>query len=121
MREAMRSLEQIYSAALSRLSLCNNKAQLTQCKQQIRSHAADVLGPENVYIEDEAHSMFDGAHRLMLDRMAISGYILSLFPAADWLRRYNLAWLLADLIGGTSRAKGPMPTRHQTNVGIFQA
>jgi fermentation-respiration switch protein FrsA (DUF1100 family) len=121
MYEIMQILRQIYSAALSRVSLRGSKAEITQCQRQIRSQAADALGSENVYVESDLHPAFYWAHHLTFDRTAIAGYILSLLPAVDWLRRYNTAWLLADLIGGVSCATMPMLIHHRTNVDMLQA
>lgn len=61
--------------------------------------ARDVLCPADIYVEEEP-TVAEFLHELLPTRHGVAGYVQSLFPAATWISRYNVRWLLGDGIAG---------------------
>ncbi|POR35580.1 Sulfate permease 2 [Tolypocladium paradoxum] len=67
--------------------------------QDLDSRARDVLGPAHTYLEDEP-SVAEWFKDLAPTRAGATRYVKALFPSASWIRRYNLRWLLGDIVAG---------------------
>ncbi|PHH91769.1 hypothetical protein CDD83_10337 [Cordyceps sp. RAO-2017] len=63
------------------------------------TRAQDVLGPAQAYFEEEP-TIWEWFAELKPTGAGAVDYIKELFPAASWMRRYNLRWLLGDLVAG---------------------
>lgn len=61
------------------------------------SHAADIIidYEEDSYRKQTQEFFHDLPHN-------IQQYIVNLFPIATWIHRYNIRWLLSDLIAGVT-------------------
>jgi sodium-independent sulfate anion transporter 11 len=63
------------------------------------SCAKRILHPADIYLEEEP-TVTEWLHELLPSRAGALNYIQGLFPSAFWVRRYNLGWLLGDVIAG---------------------
>lgn len=61
--------------------------------------AVEVLDSSDVYLEDEP-SVGEWLKELVPSRRGAAEYVTSLFPSAAWIKRYNLRWLLGDMVAG---------------------
>ncbi|KAK2605836.1 hypothetical protein QQS21_003790 [Conoideocrella luteorostrata] len=61
--------------------------------------AAHVLEPADIYLEDEP-SVAEWLKEVAPTRKGAVNYVISLFPSASWIRRYNLRWLAGDILAG---------------------
>lgn len=52
------------------------------------------------YHEDDP-SVAEWFKELVPSSAGVAEYISELFPSAQWIRRYNVSWLVGDLIAGT--------------------
>ncbi|PNY28327.1 Sulfate permease 2 [Tolypocladium capitatum] len=69
--------------------------------QDLDSRARRVLDPADVYLEDEP-SVVEWLKELAPTSAGARRYVKALFPAASWIRRYNIRWLAGDIIAGTT-------------------
>lgn len=63
------------------------------------SRAREILDPADIYLEDEP-TVADFFRDLQPSRAGAVHYVQSLFPAAAWIGRYNVRWLMGDVIAG---------------------
>lgn len=73
----------------------------TGMPSNLDKRAAEVLDSPDVYLEDEP-SVGDWFKEIVPSRRGVAEYITSLFPSASWIRRYNVPWLIGDMVAGTS-------------------
>jgi sodium-independent sulfate anion transporter 11 len=52
------------------------------------------------YREDDP-SVADWFKDLVPSSAGVAEYVRELFPSARWIRRYNISWLMGDVIAGT--------------------
>lgn len=63
------------------------------------ARARETIAPAETFIEEEP-AISELFRELRPTKQDAVDYIQGLFPAAIWIRRYNLRWLLGDLIAG---------------------
>lgn len=56
------------------------------------------------YLEEDP-SVAEWFRDLVPSSAGVAEYVRELFPSAQWIRRYNLHWLLGDVIAGMLLAK----------------
>ena len=57
----------------------------------------DVLG--HTYLEEDP-TVAEWARDCVPSRADVADYVRTLFPSASWIRRYNLHWMIGDVIAG---------------------
>ncbi|EIW70806.1 solute carrier family 26 (sodium-independent sulfate anion transporter), member 11 [Tremella mesenterica] len=66
---------------------------------ELRRHAERVLGiPESAPESVSAKTWVE--HNLVASWPSVKNYVIGLFPFLQWAPRYNLTWLIGDLIAG---------------------
>ncbi|KFA65182.1 hypothetical protein S40285_01483 [Stachybotrys chlorohalonatus IBT 40285] len=63
------------------------------------TRATAVVDPADIFFEPEP-SVSEVFKELVPTRAGALNYVSSLFPSAEWLPRYNLRWLLGDVVAG---------------------
>ena len=63
--------------------------------------AREVIEPADIYLEDEP-TVKEFLKELVPTKEGAANYVRSVFPSASWIRRYNVRWLLGDVIAGKS-------------------
>jgi sodium-independent sulfate anion transporter 11 len=71
----------------------------SQHKSSLEQIARDTIN--QTYIEDDP-SVAEWFCDLVPSSAGIAEYVHELFPSVQWMRRYNLHWLMGDVIAGMS-------------------
>lgn len=64
-----------------------------------RGESTFSAGTANTYVEQEPTTL-DWILELTPERREIGRYFYNLFPFLRWIGRYNVQWLLGDLVAG---------------------
>lgn len=73
----------------------------------------------NAYIDHEP-SVKDWLKETAPSQKDVIEYIKSLFPFVEWLPRYNLQWLIGDLVAGITVGAVVVPQSEQPGCPRFQ-
>ncbi|KAK5987960.1 Sulfate permease 2 [Cladobotryum mycophilum] len=73
----------------------------SQQPRDLDRRARDALYPTEIYLEDEPTAV-EWIKGLAPTRQGAIDYFQSLFPSAQWIRRYNFQWLLGDVVAGAT-------------------
>jgi hypothetical protein len=87
-----------------------------------RKHTASLeqLARETInqtYLEDDP-SVAEWFRDLVPSSAGVAEYVSELFPSAQWMRRYNLHWLMGDMIAGTVFTDNTAPLHGSIPIGI---
>ena len=64
-----------------------------------RGESTFSAGTANTYVEEEPTTL-EWLLELTPDGQQVSSYFWNLFPFLRWIGRYNVQWLLGDLVAG---------------------
>jgi sodium-independent sulfate anion transporter 11 len=65
-----------------------------------RGESAFSIDSADTYVEHEPTSI-EWLHEVLPNGRDIAHYLHSLFPFLHWITRYNLQWLIGDLVAGS--------------------
>jgi sodium-independent sulfate anion transporter 11 len=65
-----------------------------------RGESAFSIESADTYVEREP-SAADWLHEIIPSGQDVLHYIISLFPFLHWIGRYNVQWLIGDLVAGS--------------------
>lgn len=71
----------------------------SQKQASLERTARETIG--QVYLEEDP-SVAEWFHGLVPSSEGVAEYVSDLFPCAQWVRRYNVPWLVGDLIAGVT-------------------
>lgn len=68
--------------------------------EHLEKRAREILDPIDIYLEDEP-SVLEWFKELVPSARGTKQYVRGLFPPVAWLKRYNVQWLLGDMVAGS--------------------
>jgi sodium-independent sulfate anion transporter 11 len=76
-----------------------NSQHLAVPAADLDKRARETLDSADLYYEEDP-SVADWFGELAPSRRDVVEYFISLFPSSSWIKRYNVRWLVGDLVAG---------------------
>ena len=68
-----------------------------------RGESVFSIDSANTYVEEEPTAL-EWLHEVLPTGQGILNYIINLFPFLNWITRYNVQWLIGDLVAGMCKS-----------------